>query len=121
MEHHFPVLFFSSRRLHTRFSRDWSSDVCSSDLIPRARAVAIAIAAAEAVAHVHRAGWVHGDINPGNLVVDARIDGDHVVLIDFGVSRRTGTGGTVRGTHAYMAPEQVRGEVWTPSTDVFAL
>src|SRR5690606_40406093 len=31
----FPF-FFSSRRRHTRFSRDWSSDVCSSDLnIPR--------------------------------------------------------------------------------------
>src|SRR5690606_34512279 len=28
-----PVFFFSSRRRHTRFSRDWSSDVCSSDLI----------------------------------------------------------------------------------------
>src|SRR5690606_40762833 len=28
--------FFSSRRRHTRFSRDWSSDVCSSDLIPKA-------------------------------------------------------------------------------------
>src|SRR5690606_41155339 len=27
--------FFSSRRPHTRFSRDWSSDVCSSDLISR--------------------------------------------------------------------------------------
>src|SRR6266511_5108260 len=27
--------FFSSRRRHTRFSRDWSSDVCSSDLDPR--------------------------------------------------------------------------------------
>src|SRR5207302_5788100 len=26
--------FFSSRRRHTRFSRDWSSDVCSSDLMP---------------------------------------------------------------------------------------
>src|SRR5690606_39459916 len=25
---------FSSRRRHTRFSRDWSSDVCSSDLVP---------------------------------------------------------------------------------------
>src|SRR5436309_11865705 len=25
--------FFSSRRRHTRFSRDWSSDVCSSDLV----------------------------------------------------------------------------------------
>src|SRR5690606_40175099 len=28
----FRVFFFSSRRRHTRFSRDWSSDVCSSDL-----------------------------------------------------------------------------------------
>src|SRR5690606_39423137 len=28
-------LFFSSSRRHTRFSRDWSSDVCSSDLPPR--------------------------------------------------------------------------------------
>src|SRR5690606_9026478 len=29
--------FFSSRRRHTRFSRDWSSDVCSSDLVAHAR------------------------------------------------------------------------------------
>src|SRR5207302_3616016 len=28
------LFFFSSRRRHTRFSRDWSSDVCSSDLLP---------------------------------------------------------------------------------------
>src|SRR5690606_39794694 len=30
------VFFFSSRRRHTRFSRDWSSDVCSSDLLETA-------------------------------------------------------------------------------------
>src|SRR5690606_40406797 len=30
------TFFFSSRRRHTRFSRDWSSDVCSSDLIAAA-------------------------------------------------------------------------------------
>src|SRR5256886_15042898 len=29
------VFFFSSRRRHTRFDCDWSSDVCSSDLMPR--------------------------------------------------------------------------------------
>src|SRR5690606_23453202 len=29
----FVLFFFSSRRRHTRFSRDWSSDVCSSDLL----------------------------------------------------------------------------------------
>src|SRR5690606_19393900 len=31
--HHSSCFFFSSRRRHTRFSRDWSSDVCSSDLL----------------------------------------------------------------------------------------
>src|SRR5690606_17177571 len=31
----FLMFFFSSRRRHTRFSRDWSSDVCSSDLVGR--------------------------------------------------------------------------------------
>src|SRR5690606_40416531 len=31
---HVGFFFFSSRRRHTRFSRDWSSDVCSSDLLP---------------------------------------------------------------------------------------
>src|SRR5690606_39626013 len=30
----YVLFFFSSRRRHTRFSRDWSSDVCSSDLLP---------------------------------------------------------------------------------------
>src|SRR3989449_8281771 len=32
---HFFFFFFSSRRRHTRCSRDWSSDVCSSDLLAR--------------------------------------------------------------------------------------
>src|SRR3990167_10025809 len=31
---HQMLLLFSSRRLHTRFDCDWSSDVCSSDLVP---------------------------------------------------------------------------------------
>src|SRR5207245_6116786 len=31
----FIFFFFSSRRRHTRCYRDWSSDVCSSDLVPR--------------------------------------------------------------------------------------
>src|SRR5256884_1948912 len=34
----FAVFFFSSRRRHTRCSRDWSSDVCSSDLLKFCRA-----------------------------------------------------------------------------------
>src|SRR2546429_701431 len=33
--HYRTLFFFSSRRRHTRCSRDWSSDVCSSDLVIR--------------------------------------------------------------------------------------
>src|SRR5256885_9572469 len=39
------VFFFSSRRRHTRLQGDWSSDVCSSDLVSRTRPV---------VVHLHR-------------------------------------------------------------------
>jgi serine/threonine protein kinase len=82
-----------------------------------ARALAIVRAACDAASHLHANGWVHGDINPSNLIVD----GDRTMLVDLGVSRKIGEAGAVRGTHAYMAPEQVRGEAWTPATDVFAL
>jgi serine/threonine protein kinase len=87
-------------------------------LLTRVRVLSIVIAACEAAAYLHGHGFVHGDINPGNLVVATD---DHVTLIDLGVAREIGAGGVVRGTHAYMAPEQVRGERWTSATDVFAL
>ena len=87
-------------------------------VLPRVRVVAIVAAACDAAAHLHKYNWVHGDICPSNLIVD---DDDDVVLVDLGVAKKIGTAGTVRGTHAYMAPEQVRGEAWSPATDVFAL
>ncbi|MBA3461750.1 MAG: serine/threonine protein kinase [Deltaproteobacteria bacterium] len=87
-------------------------------MLTRARTLAIVEAACHASAHLHAHGWVHGDINPSNLIVD---DSDHVTLIDLGIARAIGEAGAVRGTHAYMAPEQVRGEPWTEATDVFAL
>jgi len=89
--------------------------------LPRARVLAIAADACAAAAHLHAAGYVHGDICPSNLVIEAQPSGDRTVLVDLGVARRIGEGGVVRGTHAYMAPEQVRGQAWTPATDVFAI
>jgi serine/threonine-protein kinase len=87
-------------------------------VLPRARVLAIVGAACDAAAHLHHHGFAHGDINPGNLVVSTS---DHVTLIDLGIARELGHAGAVRGTHAYMAPEQVRAEPWTTATDVFAL
>jgi serine/threonine protein kinase len=88
-------------------------------VIARPRVVELVAAACDGVAHLHEAGFVHGDVCPGNLMVETA--GDRVVLIDLGVARAIGEAGAVRGTHAYMAPEQVKGQAWTRATDVFAL
>ncbi len=74
--------------------------------------------ACDGVAHLHAHGWLHGDLGPANLIVDAD---DRITVCDLGCARALGADGPVRGTHAYMAPEQVRGLRWTPATDVFAL
>jgi len=68
--------------------------------------------------HIHQHGWVHGDVNPANVIVDGT---GSASLCDFGVARRAAMAGPMRGTHAYMAPEQIRGEAWAAATDVFAL
>src|SRR5690606_39281661 len=66
--------FFSSRRRHTRFSRDWSSDVCSSDLICHSKTRNLAehvrradiVVAAVGVAELVRGEW----LKPGATVID---------------------------------------------------
>src|SRR5690606_40482061 len=52
--------FFSSRRRHTRFSRDWSSDVCSSDLalVEHAGGGGVALGRVGEAAEVRRVGQV---------------------------------------------------------------
>ncbi|TPV93511.1 MAG: hypothetical protein B7733_20280, partial [Myxococcales bacterium FL481] len=85
---------------------------------------------AEAVLAAHRAGVIHRDLTPDNVVLAAPIDRGPVRLkvVDFGVSAWWGTGakrltlpGRALGTPQYMAPEQAYGEEATPRFDVYAL
>ncbi len=86
-------------------------------------AIAYAEALAGAVEEAHRAGVIHRDIKPGNIVVDSN---DRPKLLDFGLAALpraeaiTKTGTTL-GTVGYMAPEQARGDSVDQRSDLFSL
>src|SRR5690606_39963157 len=60
----FVFFFFSSRRRHTRFSRDWSSDVCSSDLPTARQTVPPDGAGADAAPHAAEAAAAPAPTGP---------------------------------------------------------
>ena len=85
--------------------------------------MSIVAQAGRALEAAHRAGIVHRDVKPGNLII--RPDGT-VVLVDFGVARSAESAALtgakeVVGTALYIAPEQVSKENTGPAADVYAL
>jgi len=85
--------------------------------------VQIGAEVADALAAAHRAGLVHRDVKPANILLSE--DG-RVMVTDFGIAKIrddpdvTQTG-TMLGTVKYLAPEQVRGERLDGRADIYAL
>ena len=81
--------------------------------------VGVFIQAAEGLAAIHRAGLVHGDIKPDNILIDRN---GRVLIADLGRARtlddlETGDGGAV----TYMAPERLAGGHTSAAADQFGL
>ena len=82
----------------------------------------IAITLARAAAALHRAGIIHRDIKPDNVILET---GGSLKLLDLGVVRLPGMEDappdSIPGTVAYVAPEMFAGEPGNEATDIFAL
>ena len=103
--------------------------------LPVEEALSIAIQIADALDKAHRAGIVHRDVKPGNIMLTKA----GAKLLDFGLARSgapvlASSGlsmlpttpanltaqGTILGTFQYMAPEQLEGQEADARTDIFA-
>ncbi len=74
---------------------------------------------AQGLGVMHKAGYVHADIKPNNIMLN---DAGQVKIIDFGQSCPIGTvKERIQGTPDYIAPEQVQRRSIIPQTDVFNL
>ncbi|MGW7365526.1 serine/threonine-protein kinase [Streptomyces sp. NPDC054841] len=110
----FATQYVPGPSLHDKVAADGS--------LPAAETAAIGAALSEGLVAVHEAGVVHRDLKPSNILLSPK--GPRI--IDFGIAWATGAStlthvGTAVGSPGFLAPEQVRGAVVTPATDVFSL
>jgi eukaryotic-like serine/threonine-protein kinase len=111
-----------------------SSLLARDKRLSTARAALLIRQAAKGIAELHRRGFVHLDIKPGNLIV-VPYGGDErnaqLKIIDFGIAESIGVRGSVKvavgsgcgvtGTPGYIAPEQYQGREVGPPSDLYAL
>lgn len=103
--------------------RDLKSVIRAESPLPLGRAIDLMAQACAALGYAHRAGLVHCDVKPQNLIVtpDGRLK-----VTDFGIARAISQSlpqnvETVWGTPHYFSPEQAAGEPLTPASDVYSL
>ena len=85
---------------------------------------------AEVLDYLSELNLIHRDVKPGNIMLEGHGQGLHVTLTDFGlvyngdISTSVTPSGSIMGTPAYLAPEQIDSRQWgkvSPLTDLYAL
>jgi serine/threonine-protein kinase len=99
------------------------ADILAVEPVVPEFALDVVAQAAEGLYAAHRAGLVHRDVKPGNLLISSE---GTVKVTDFGIAHAAGQApvtapNLVMGTTQYMAPERIAGGQGTPASDVYAL
>lgn len=103
---------------------DLERHVTKTGRIARTEAQRILGEVSDALSCIHQNGVVHRDLKPANVFLEG--DGRKVKLLDFGIAKQTtdrassAPSGSVIGSLAWMAPEQLEQGVIDPRTDVWA-
>lgn len=99
-------------------------DIISDGPVPVTDAVRYVDGILEALEYSHRAGVVHRDIKPGNVMVT---DAGQVKVMDFGIARAVSDSSStvaettaILGTAAYFSPEQAKGEPVDARADLYS-
>lgn len=94
--------------------------IAAGKTVPR-QAYTWGAALARALADAHERGVIHGDVKPANILINQ--DG-RVKLTDFGIARfaaHISQSGRLKGTPAYLSPEQIEGKPTDGRSDLFSL
>lgn len=116
--HYFVMEFVDGRTVYDDISKDGAYS--------EEKALEIAIQVAKALSHSHKAGFIHRDVKPKNIMIT---DSGVVKLADMGLARAVSDreaaeaeAGKAYGTPYYISPEQIRGEIEIDfRADIYAL
>jgi serine/threonine protein kinase len=116
---HFIMEYFPSGSMRTRLMQKDFTFI-------KEHAMKVFKQATTALAYMHASGWVHCDVKPDNMLVNAA---GQLKMIDFAISRRIPKGlaklfhrqRKAQGTPSYMSPEQIRKQALDGRADIFGL
>ena len=118
--HERPVPYIVMELVHGRLLKD----VIAEGPVPTDDALRYVDGILEALEYSHRAGVVHRDIKPGNVMIT---DSGRVKVMDFGIARAVSDSSStvaettaIVGTAAYFSPEQAKGESVDARADLYS-